>query len=81
MPPEYLPLKFREIQYIDLSDWTITSPGFASTALHVDFEQQVKKLCPVLAKMILSAPKWQTDWPIRTPRQPSLKTTFTKPRL
>jgi TIR domain len=80
-PPEYLPSKLRKVQYIDLSDWTITSPGFASTALHVDFEQQVKKLCPVLAKMIKSAPKWQADWPIRTPRRPSPKTPFTKPRL
>jgi TIR domain-containing protein len=80
-PPEYLPLKLKKIQYYDLSDWTITSPGFKSTALHVDFEQQVKILCPVLAKMILSAPKWQADWPVRTPRRPSPKTPFTKPRL
>ncbi len=80
-PPEYLPPKFRKVQYIDLSDWTITSPGFESTALHVEFEQQVKKLCPVLAKMILSAPTWQADWPIRTPRRPSPKMQFTQPRL
>jgi len=80
-PPEYLPPELRKVQYIDLSDWTITSPGFKSTALHVDFERQVKSLCPVLAKMILSAPNWQTDWPIKTPRRPSLLKPFTKPRL
>jgi hypothetical protein len=81
MPPEYLPPKLRKVEYIDLSDWAFTSPGFESTKLHVEFEQQVKKLCPDFAKMILSAPKWQADWPIRIPRRPSPKMQFTQPRL
>jgi hypothetical protein len=80
-PPEYLPTKLKKVQPIDLSDWTITSPGFKNTPLHVEFEKQVKAICPVLANMILSAPTWRADWPISTPRRPSPKMQFTQPRL
>src|SRR6266487_2467709 len=79
-PPVYLPTNVKTLQYNDLSKWAITSPAFKHTPIHMEFEERVKILCQELARIILGAPDWRDDWPIKMP-QASTDMSFATPRL
>jgi hypothetical protein len=79
-PPEYLPPKVKKIQYQDLSEYAYTSEGFKRTVEYLDFEKEVKELCRELANMILGAPDWRDNWPIRMPKS-SPKAPYKSPRV
>ena len=79
-PPEYLPINLKTLEYNDLSKWAITSPAFKNTPIHMEFEERVKTLCQELAKIILGAPDWREDWPIKMPKTSTDKI-FSTPRL
>jgi hypothetical protein len=50
-----------------MSEWATSAPAFKFSPSFLDFEKEMKKLCEELAKMILTAPVWQDNWPIITP--------------
>ncbi len=63
IPPEY-----RTIQYTDLSQWGIDEPVFRSSPEFLQLVSHVKAICPKLWSMMQTAPDWQNNWPIITPK-------------
>lgn len=58
------PPEAKKIQQIDVRRYTSTLDGFWKTDRAVEFEDKLKELAKDLARIVLSAPPFEQDWPV-----------------
>jgi len=51
-------------QYIDLSKYNIPEPYYKKTRPYVAFHKQMQVVAESVAKMVMTAPVWEENWPL-----------------
>jgi len=60
----WFPEEARQVQQLDLSMYTGTTPAFWATQRADELDQLIKRSAPNLARLISSAPPYETAWPV-----------------
>ncbi|MEV4146829.1 TIR domain-containing protein [Amycolatopsis sp. NPDC049691] len=51
----------------DLQQWNHPFEHFQAAPAYLEFNQQIKQVATELEDLIVRAPEWRDDWPVRTP--------------
>jgi hypothetical protein len=73
---EDFPEEARAVQWIDVSSYAYTVPGFWKNQRAMDLEALLKPFCRSVAEIIRSAPQFSCDWPlveVPAPAVPEIK--------
>ena len=66
---ETFPTAVQKIQYMDFRDSLIVGPAFRDSAAYLEFQQRIKELSRILARVIQRVPPFDPDFPIVTPEE------------
>lgn len=74
------PAEAQATQWADLSEWSYHTEEFRRTTAYIDFLKNMRSVARDVAALVVNAPEWRPDWPVRTPPPPA-PPAFPMPRL